>query len=258
MLSYALQLLLKKWERNMRTILLLIYSINIYANNTDKKGCTISFFKKEEPCSSAIEKKKITISPIIIKEMPKKKSIEEKATDTKKTEEKLRTILSNIKQYKNKNELKTNKLREELTAMKNEFNQYKLKKNRELKKVKSKLYSSNKELKDNEQKLVRIQQEIIITHVVEEKKPILHKVIRKMKPLPVLMYDTPWIEIIVEDNTNIYELALKYYGNEQEYKKIYLANQNVIANDFKIYNGMSLIIPMTGTFEEQPIMLNTY
>ena len=79
-----------------------------------------------------------------------------------------------------------------------------------------------------------------------------------MSPAPILMYDTPWIEIIVENNINIYELALKYYGNREAYNKIYTANQNVISDDFQIYDGMSLIIPMTETFEEQPMMLNTY
>jgi hypothetical protein len=257
----------------LKTILflLLIYSINTYANDTDKQGDTVSFFKKLAPSPTTIEKNK--------------------STNSKYMEVKLRTILSDVTQYKNKNNIKTNKLREELTAMKKKFKQYKVKKNKELKKVKKQLYVSNKKVNDKKKKLIQNLEEgkvnkILSRELKEIKKelylsnkkidhtkkalietqnklnkketPIIHKVIRKMSPSPILMFDTPWIEIIVENNINIYELAVKYYGDKEAYTKIYLANQNIITNDFKIYNGMSLIIPMTETFEEQPMMLNTY
>jgi len=264
----------------LKTILFLflIYTINIYAND---KGCTISLFKKKEAtCSTPTEKKKITIAPIIIENTSEKESQE-----TKQMEVKLHKILNEVTQYKNKNTIETNKLREELNAIKKEFNQYKVKQNQELKKVKKQLYVSNKKAAKNKnikkeftqykakknKKLKEVKRELSlskkkinntkeVTRVQEFKKetPIVHKIVRKMNPSPILMYDTPWIEIIVENNIDIYELALKYYGNKEAYKKIYTANQNVIADDFKIYDGMSLIIPMTDTFKEQPIMLNTY
>lgn len=248
--------------------LFLIYIMSIEAN---EQGCTISFFKKDpSPCSSSIEKDKITIAPIVIKKAPKQKPV-----DTKAIEVKLHHILADVKDYKHKNQEKTKKLLDELTAMKKKFEQYKREKDKELKKV-------NKKLKNNKQKLVKIQKKIqkiyskkiakkvikqkekkkktIIIQAIQTKIPetahVVHKVIHKMQPLPIQMYDTPWIEIVVEDNIDIYDLALKYYGNKEAYKKIYLANKNTIRNDFKIYNGMSLIIPITKSFKENGILLN--
>ena len=77
-----------------------------------------------------------------------------------------------------------------------------------------------------------------------------------MQPSPIIIYDTPWIEITVENNINIYELALKYYGDKQAYEKIYEANRDIMDNDLNIYNGMNLKIPITEDFEEQGILIN--
>ena len=279
---------------NKILFLLLIYIIGLEAN---ERGCSISFFKTEtSPCSS-IEKKKITIAPIVVKKRPNKETIERKEVVVK-----LRNILTDVKEYKKKNQEKTKRLQEELNTMKREFQKYKIKKNRELKKIKKKLYSSKKKmvkttkkvtpksikkkpkkqlysskkkLKNSKKKLVKITRKV--THKVIKQKPkkkkttmvqvvtaevpeittsVVHKVIHKMQPTPMLVYDTPWIEIVVDKNTNIYDLALKYYGNAEEYKKIYAANQNIISNDLKIYNGMTLVIPMTENFREQGIVLN--
>jgi len=65
-----------------------------------------------------------------------------------------------------------------------------------------------------------------------------------------------WVEIVVDDNINIYELALRYYGDKTKYREIYVANQNIIGKNLKIYNGMSLKIPIAEQFEEQPMILN--
>ena len=248
--------------------LLLIYIISIQAN---EEGCTISFFNsKKSPCASTVEKNQITIAPIVVKKKPNKETIERKEVEVE-----LRNILTDVKEYKKKNQKKTKRLLKELNAMKREFQKYKTKKNRELKKIKKQLYTSKKKYKSNKKKLVKITKRVspkvnkkkpkkkqtIIVQVVKAEIPettthVIHKVIHKMQPSPILMYDTPWIEIVVENNINIYELALKYYGNKQAYKKIYLANRNTISNDFKIYNGMTLIIPMTKHFEEKGIVLN--
>lgn len=256
----------------MKTILFLflIYSINAYANDTDNQGCTISFFKKEAPCSTP-KKKKITIEPIIIENSAKKQSI-----TSKDMELKLRTILSDVTQYKNENNIKTNKLMEELNTMKKELkkvkkeldinkkkvNYTKKKLLKKLVKVKKELYHSNKKIDQTKRALIKTQNKLskknIIVKNVKKETPTIHKTIRKMSPSPIVMYDSPWIEIIVENDIDIYELALKYYGDTQAYKKIYVANKNVISDDLKIHNGMSLIIPITETFEEQPLMLNTY
>ena len=282
--------------------LLLIYIATIQAN---EEGCTISFFNsKKSPCASTVEKHQITIAPIVVKKKPDKETIERKEIEVK-----LYNILTDVKEYKKKNQKKTKRLKEELNAMKREFQKYKTKKDRELKKIKNQLYSSKKKIKKIKKKLVKItkkvtpkvmkkkpkkhlysgkkkvktskkklvkitkkvtpkvikqkpkKKETTVVQVVnvaipESTPPLIHKVVHKMQPTPILMYDTPWIEIVIDTNTNIYDLALKYYGNAQEYKKIYLANQNIISNDLKIYNGMTLVIPMAENFKEQGIVLN--
>jgi len=65
-----------------------------------------------------------------------------------------------------------------------------------------------------------------------------------------------WIEIVVENELDIYQLALKYYGNRDKYQQIYQANKNIIGIDLKIKDGMELKIPITEDFIEQPMFLN--
>jgi len=241
----------------MKKILFLVYVVSVHAN---EQGCTIPFFTKEKsPCSA--EKKQIIIAPIVIKRTPKKE-----ADNTKKIEGKLRTILKNVKQYKNKNEIEKNRLAKELSIMKKKFHDYKIKKDKELKKIKKKLYIKNQ--KEHE-KIKKLEKElyltnkkldnntIIITESIKKQPTIIHKVIREMQSIPTLIHNTPWIEITVEDNINIYDLALKYYGDSQEYTKIYAANKNIINSNYQINNGMSLIIPITENFQEQPVILNS-
>jgi len=81
------------------------------------------------------------------------------------------------------------------------------------------------------------------------------KVVKYIEPLPKVN-DLPWVEIVVENGVDIYQLALKYYGDKKEYKKIYAANRRTIQNNFRIEDGMELKIPMTEQFEEQPMVLN--
>ena len=45
---------------------------------------------------------------------------------------------------------------------------------------------------------------------------------------------------------------------KKEYKQIFVANRDIIGRDLKIRDGMSLKIPMTDKFEEQPLFLNRY
>jgi nucleoid-associated protein YgaU len=70
-----------------------------------------------------------------------------------------------------------------------------------------------------------------------------------------LSSDSLWVEVIVKEE-DIYQLALQYYGDRDEYIQIYNANSDIIGEDFQLYKGMSLKIPMTKQFEEQPIFLN--
>jgi nucleoid-associated protein YgaU len=65
-----------------------------------------------------------------------------------------------------------------------------------------------------------------------------------------------WVEIVVENNMSIYELALQYYGKESEYTRIYRANKDVIPETLQLINGMSLKLPVTDNFQERPFILN--
>lgn len=68
--------------------------------------------------------------------------------------------------------------------------------------------------------------------------------------------NTQWVEIVIEDNLNIRELALKYYSSHDEYMKIYTANSDVIPSNLELHNDMILKIPITKNFKEQPMILN--
>jgi exonuclease VII large subunit len=186
----------------------------------------------------------------------------------------LTTILKDVKQYKAKNERTNKKLLSQLSSLKREFNSYKAKKKKEIKKINNKLYTTKKELSKNRKKLISVQKKIIRTNTIKKSKkreiaivsepieifiPNHVEVVYNKPQIPIQMpSNTQWVEMVVQDEINIYQLALLYYGDAQRYKEIYSANQHIIGKDLKINNGMSLRIPMTDLFEEQPIMLNTY
>jgi len=227
----------------------------LYQENTPKKGCTIPFFEtKKISCSSKIEKK-----------------IQSSKSKRKKQ---LSTIFNKIKKYKKKTENEKKQLQEKLDTLQKEFKRYKAKKKREIAKINTKLNITRKKLSENKKKLYIIQKkkkvvrkkvipkkvirkEIVQKKILPKKKALRKKVvIKKTIPLPIVNH-LPWVEIIVEDNINIYQLALRYYGDKTKYREIYSANQHIIGKNLKIYNGMSLRIPMTNQFEEQPMILNT-
>jgi len=262
-------------------IFILIMVNSLFANeilhqeNNLKKGCTIPFF----------ETNKINCS----------KQIEGKAQNSKsKRKEQLREILNKIKRYKEKTENEKEQLQKKLDIIEKEFKRYKAKKKREIVKIntqlritrkkllknKKKLYISQKYKKTIPRKIVRKKtiprkivrkkttpqkivrkkatpQKIVRNKIFPKRKVLREKVIiQRTTPLPAVN-NLPWVEIVVEDNINIYQLALKYYGDKTKYREIYAANQHIIGKNLKIYNGMSLKIPMTNQFEEQPMILNT-
>jgi len=233
--------------------------------NHSEQGCTIPFFEtKKTSCSTKTEKKTI-------------------AKESKR-EKQLTSILNNIKKYKEKNEKEKKKLQDALESLKKEFKRYKATKKRELKKISTQLKTTKKSLSKSKKKLRSLQkkQKILRKKLASKKtspKKSVHKksvpkkivqkeiipkkqiprkkvVIKKIKPLPPVN-NLPWVEVVVENNLNIYQLALKYYGDRERYKEIYSANRHLIGKNLKIYNGMSLKIPMTNQFEEQPMILNT-
>lgn len=48
---------------------------------------------------------------------------------------------------------------------------------------------------------------------------------------------------VVQQNETLYSLAQKYYGNGQQYTRIYYANRNRLRNPTNLIVGMKLIIP---------------
>jgi hypothetical protein len=227
----------------------------LHKQKHSEQGCTIPFFEtKKISCSTKIEEK-----------TPNNKS---------KRKEQLYTILDNVKKYKEKNEQEKKKLKQELKALKEAFKHYKAKKHKELKELKGQLKIIKKKLSKNKKKLRLLQKKHksiskkVVKKKIIKKKVVKKKIIKKkvfpkkvvqqvtIKPLPPVN-NLPWVEIIVENNLNIYQLALKYYGDRERYKEIYSANRHIIGKNLKLHDGMSLRIPMTNQFEEQPMILNT-
>ena len=257
------------------SINLLLANDLLHQPNHSEKGCTIPFFETKKISCSSETKKKTQNS-----ESKRKKQIN--------------TILHKVKKYKEKTDNEKKQLQEKLDTLQKKFKRYKSKKKREIAQINTQLKITKKKLSKNRKKLLfsqkkkkvvrkklaskkrihkkRIRKKIahkkiihkktihkrIVQKKVLPKKKTLRKkiVIQKSNPLPIVK-NLPWVEIVVEDNINIYQLALKYYGDRQKYREIYAANQHLIGKNFKIYNGMSLKIPMTNQFEEQPMILNT-
>ncbi len=112
-------------------------------------------------------------------------------------------------------------------------------------------------LNDKNQTIKELQYELALLReqLIEKQKIIIslkQKLSQDNQPIlsTVTKEDTPqkWINITVNNDLNIYDLALKYYGDSQEYEKIYMANQNQIDKNYQIRNGMSLKIPITENF----------
>lgn len=64
-----------------------------------------------------------------------------------------------------------------------------------------------------------------------------------------------WVETKVPKGFTIYDLAIHYYGNKNDYLTIYNANKKIIGTDLKIDESMELKIPITKNFHEQPEFL---
>ena len=186
----------------------------------------------------------------------------------KRVENELTTILFKLKAYKKKKDSELETLRRKILSIENRFANYKSKKEQEIEELKKRQTNSSalSILKDKNQKIKELQQQLastkeqlsqkndIITYLnqklTKENQPQLSTIIQKGT-------SEKWIKITVDNDLNIYDLALKYYGDSQEYTRIYTANQNTIDTSYQIRNGMSLKIPVTENFIEQPMMINT-
>ncbi len=188
-----------------------------------------------------------------------------------RVEDELKSILQKVKIYKKEKKKQIITLEKKLSTLKKTFHNYRVAKKDEILQLKRKTIQNryqSKKLKSKEKKIRTLQHELaLLKKQLKEKKKIIvslkEKLIQENQPI-LLTTDhkeetTPqkWIKITVDNNLNIYDLALKYYGDSQEYKKIYMANQNKIDRDYQIRNGMSLKIPITENFIEQPMFINT-
>ena len=162
-------------------------------------------------------------------------------------EKKLTDILKKIKIYKNVKENEINQLQIKMTQMEQEFKKYRQLKEKELKTLKHKLKASYKKKTSPLPEVTPIINKPITTipHV------LVHKVITESIPTTKIS----WLKVTVENNLNIYDLALKYYGDAQQYEKIYTANQDIIGEDYQITNDMQLKIPLSNNFEKAPFIL---
>jgi len=214
----------------------------------------------------------------------------------KKLKAKLENTLNDIKRFKQEKNHKINNLSQEIELLKQKFASYKSKKEKELRKVKSQLSETKQELSQNtmvqQQPMVKEErtpvQEKIVRAVVEKEddynvdkaiKRALDEMIDVSEPsleknmVQKNRYDfksvdtmalipesinTPWVEIEVGEDMDIYQLAQLYYGDREKYREIYAANKQLLKETLKVRNGMSLKIPMTAEFKEQPMVLNTY
>ena len=136
---------------------------------------------------------------------------------------------------------------------------YKLKKNQQIERLNHKIKSLNSELKKVKAQLLESQKKLKRKERLE--KMTIETPMEEIPLAPIESADEeilPWVEIVVENGEDIYQLALKYYGNREAYHYIYNANQHIIHQNLIIEDGMSLKIPITESFEEQPIILNQH
>ncbi len=145
----------------------------------------------------------------------------------------LENTLKKIKIYKKEKNREIERINNQLERLTEEFEEYKIQKDREIKKLKSELafYKRDSSKTPNRETYI-------------EEKSVAQAI------------SSTWIEIVVEDEVDIFQLALKYYGDRDKYKQIYLTNRDTIGDDLQIKNGMSLKIPITEQFEEKPMFIN--
>jgi seryl-tRNA synthetase len=230
----------------------------------ESKGCKISLDStiKHNCSKKKKESETISIAPIVI---PKKEKDDNKRID--KLEEALRKITKEFSAYKRRREKKIDRLSIKLNHVSKEFKRYRQEKERRLKKINHELVMVKRELSLNKKKLNSIKKSVKVKKKKKQKKKVktIKKSLNKKKPhqnkklnidSSLLPPNTPWVDVVVEDGLNIYQLSMRYYKKRENYKLIYLANKDVIDSDLKVYNGMSLRIPIIDTFEEQPIFLN--
>lgn len=203
---------------------------------------------------------------------------------TQVIEAKLKKSLENVKNFKKRknDEIKMlnaeiDQLKSTIRQMKRNHNYVQRKHKNTIKQLKNQLnmndndfyllYEENKKLKEallKYQKNIPIENSIPIEKniPIQNSSPAIQEPLSQgntsminqaIKPINV---PVEWVEVVIEDDMSIYELALQYYGKESAYTEIYRANKNVIPETLRLVNGMSLKLPITDNFRERPMILN--
>ncbi|CAA6820470.1 MAG: Unknown protein [uncultured Sulfurovum sp.] len=164
-------------------------------------------------------------------------------------EKALKKVKAELKNTKKQLTIKNKKHNKALKRMRKDLQETKknfLKVRNELSDLRNE--KSAKSMKINKMIQTAINQPLIIENVTKE----------ALAPIPPKSIATKlsWVEVVIEDDINIRELALKYYSDSEAYPKIYAANRSVIPASLKIQDGMILKIPITDNFKEQPMILN--
>lgn len=173
---------------------------------------------------------------------------------------------------------KSKKMNSQLKIYKNKFLKNQAKKEREIKKLKIQLAQTQKKLSTKREVIQEIEPPIQLTieesmeqamnapvdkkitytaEVFSEFEKLSNDTIASTPTALPSKVNLPWVEIVVDNGLDIYQLALQYYGDRDEYRQIYTANKRIIDERLNLYNGMPLKIPISKDFEEQPMIINT-
>jgi len=185
-------------------------------------------------CKVILPKKKITINNIESTFIPHKSNNEVKDI--------VDITPKKIFKYKEEKISEIKELNMKLENITKEFIAYKVQKQKELEKIERELELIKRKLYETQNNISQKEPKQIEEYDKEEVLATENKLL--------------WVDIVVENELDIYQLALKYYGDREKYQQIYQANINIIGTDFKIEDGMELKIPITEDFIEQPMFLN--
>jgi len=196
----------------------------------------------------------------------------ETLSQNKLIEEKLKKSIENVKKFKRKKNNEIRKLTAEIAQLKlsikklnRKYRQCQISKKKRINKLTESLnisennfyllYDENQKIKEA---LLKKNPKVPKTQPFQpfEQQTTEHDIGNEANIIEPISIKHDWVEVLVEDNINIYELALQYYGKKSEYTEIYRANKDVIPKTLKLVNGMSLKLPVTHNFKERPIILN--
>jgi len=160
--------------------------------------------------------------------------------------------LEKVKKFKQEKNNQIRQLNEELKSFQEKFLKYRIQKEREIKRLRRELRRSKKELAETKEALNGECETLVWT--TAEPLSTLENVsvsgtVQSSTPLPVVS-ESPWVEVVVDDGMNLYDLALEYYGDRSAYQEIYALNQPKIGTELTLKEGLSLRLPITKDFKK--------